>query len=119
MKEAQERREKRRQERFEQQLTEAKERQRARTSSIKEPPNNLDAEQAVLGAILNDNRMLDDLAEIVRAEDFYNHANRTIFEAMSEVVYSGATADLITVDDYLQRRGKAEDFSPTTSVAAR
>ena len=73
---------------------------------INEPPHSLNAEQAVLGAILSDNRVLDDLSDIVRAQDFYNHANRTIFEAIAETVYAGATADLITVDDYLQRRGQ-------------
>ena len=45
-------------------------------------PNNIEAEQAVLGSILIDNKAADMLVPVLREEDFYLPANRTIFRAM-------------------------------------
>ena len=49
-------------------------------------PNNLDAEQAVLGCLLIDNECQTELMYQVKAEDFYTEAHKSIFEAMIKVV---------------------------------
>src|SRR5262245_58661140 len=52
------------------------------TSEIldRQPPRNLDAEKAVLGSILLLPHICDDVSLVIRPEDFYDDANRTIFE---------------------------------------
>ena len=47
-------------------------------------PHNTDAEQALLGSILIDNRTADQLIPTLRAEDFYVSANRSVFAAMRD-----------------------------------
>ena len=46
------------------------------------PPQNLEAEQGVLGSILLSHEALDDVVEVLRADHFYSEANQRIFEAI-------------------------------------
>jgi replicative DNA helicase len=68
------------------------------------PPHSVDAEQALLGAILRDPRAWGRAA--VSAEDFYRHDHRTIFAAMSAVASRGV--DAVTVANHLRQRGELE-----------
>lgn len=69
------------------------------------PPNNLEAERCVLGAIMQDREALSVSMEMVRADDFYHPANREIFDAMHALNAQGMPVDLVTVDEELSRRG--------------
>ncbi len=64
-----------------------------------ELPYSTDAEQAVLGAILVDASILDDVAAILRADMFYNQQNADIFREMLMLQSSGKPVDLVTVLD--------------------
>ncbi|XXX79120.1 replicative DNA helicase [Sorangium sp. So ce134] len=68
------------------------------------PPNNLDAEGAVLSAILNQPERLDEVVGLLKPEHFYSDANGRIFEAMTEVSTSGAAVDAVSVADWLRAR---------------
>ena len=46
------------------------------------PPQNLEAESAVLGAILVNKEVMDKIADVLIAEDFYSQANQTIYRAI-------------------------------------
>jgi len=61
------------------------------------PPHSEQAEQAVLGAILQRNDLFDDVAELINQEDFYIRAHRVIFEAISQEVKKGRPADVVTI----------------------
>ncbi len=70
------------------------------------PPQHLEAELAVLGALLIDPATADDVAPLLDAQDFYRDAHREVFLAILELLSSsGRQVDVITVSDQLRRRG--------------
>lgn len=73
------------------------------------PPHSVDAEQSVLGALLQDTRAWDRLEGMLSAEDFYRHDHRLIFSTASALVDKGQPADVLTVFDALQASGNAEE----------
>ncbi len=72
------------------------------------PPNNADAEKSVLGCMLQDRDVLSSAMEQLIADDFYQPANREIFDAMHTLHLQGMPVDLVTVDEELRRRGTLE-----------
>jgi replicative DNA helicase len=73
------------------------------------PPHSVEAEQSVLGALLIDATAWDQVADVVRAEDFYRPDHRLIFEAFGELVAAGRPGDVITVSEQLERRARLVD----------
>lgn len=71
-------------------------------------PNNQDAERSVLGSMLLDENVLDDILEQLHAEDFYASGHRRIFEGMARIRALGNSVDLVTLNDDLRRRGTLE-----------
>ncbi|MHB8381537.1 MAG: replicative DNA helicase [Candidatus Binataceae bacterium] len=72
------------------------------------PPQNLEAEQSVLGAILLDNDAINFALETITADDFYRESHREIFRAMAELSDHSQPVDAITLTDALRNRGKLE-----------
>jgi len=72
------------------------------------PPQNLEAEQAVLGAVLMDGRALDQVAALVRAEDFYKEAHGRIYSGMQDLYRQREPVDTVTVVNWLTDKGKLE-----------
>jgi replicative DNA helicase len=70
----------------------------------KVPPQNVEAEQSVLGSILLDNNALTTALELLKHEDFYRESHRKIFSAMSDLFDKNEPIDLITLTDHLKRR---------------
>ena len=77
------------------------------------PPNNADAEKSVLGCMMQDREALSVAFELLCADDFYQPANREIFDAMHQLNQQGMPIDLVTVDDELTRRGTLEGVGGT------
>lgn len=77
-------------------------------SDPKVPPQNLEAEQSVLGAILLDNMAMAKAMEVITEEDFYRGAHRKIFTAMLDLSESGEAIDQITLTEHLKRKGELE-----------
>ena len=78
---------------------------RADPATLKLPPQNVEAEQAVLGAILLDNQALYKALEVIGPDEFYRPAHRRIFEAMIELSEQNQVVDLVTLTDHLQHAG--------------
>ncbi|WP_293728456.1 replicative DNA helicase [uncultured Phascolarctobacterium sp.] len=74
------------------------------------PPQNIEAEQSVLGAMLIDKEAIAKATEILSADDFYREAHRVIFNAMLELYNKNEAVDMITVTDILRRDNKLEDI---------
>jgi len=72
------------------------------------PPQNIEAEEAVLGALLIDPDAIIRLTTIVRPEDFYREKNGWIFDAMLTLHERREPVDYLTVCDELERRGQLE-----------
>ena len=70
----------------------------------KVPPQNLDAEMSLIGAILIDEEVLIDIAEIVKAIDFYDKRHATIFAAIIRLYEHHQPVDLLTLTAELKKR---------------
>ena len=62
------------------------------------PPNSVEAEQSVLGAMMQDENAVLQAAEALSTDDFYQPAHREIFEAMVALHHQQRPIDLVTVD---------------------
>lgn len=74
------------------------------------PPQNIEAEQAVLGAMLIDKEAIIQVSEILTNIDFYRETHRVIFEAMLELYNKHEAVDMVTVTEILKRDNKLEDI---------
>jgi replicative DNA helicase len=74
----------------------------------KVPPQNLDAEAAVLGGILVENEAIDVVVENLVADDFYREAHRKIFRTMLQLHEKNEPCDVITISEALQARNELE-----------
>jgi replicative DNA helicase len=82
------------------------------------PPHNLDAERAVLGAVLLEGReTLPRVIEILRATDFYTEAHRHVFEAMLRLFDRGEPVDLLTLTEELRRSDQLQAAGGPAALA--
>ncbi len=82
------------------------------------PPHNLDAERAVLGAILLEGReTLPRVIELLRTSDFYTEAHRTMFETTLRLFDRGEPVDLITLSEELRRSDALETVGGPAALA--
>jgi replicative DNA helicase len=75
----------------------------------REPPHNLEAEEAVLGAVLTAGRLLAEVAAILEEADFYRPAHRAIWRAMLRLADRGEPTDPVTVLGELSHAGELQD----------
>jgi len=68
------------------------------------PPQSIDAEMSLLGAVLIDEEVLADISEHVKANDFYDKRHGTIFDAMMRLYEKHRPVDLLTLSDELKRK---------------
>src|SRR5215471_11920326 len=81
------------------------------------PPQNVEAEQSVLGAILLDNDAINQAIEILTADDFYRESHREIFRAMVALSERNQPVDAITLTDALRTAGVLEAVGGTGYIA--
>lgn len=72
------------------------------------PPQNIEAEQSVLGAIMLENEVFPRVIEIISHEDFYKEAHRKIFNAMIGLFEKDKPIDLITITEELRKRNEVD-----------
>jgi replicative DNA helicase len=80
------------------------------TAQVLAPPHSLDAEKAVLGAVLRDADAFNLIADKLKAEQFYLDAHRDIFQAMCELYQLNEPTDILTVAEKLRRQHADNDF---------
>ncbi|CAJ1317302.1 replicative DNA helicase [Paenibacillus sp. PK4536] len=81
------------------------------------PPQNVEAEQAALGAILLQSEALITVMERVDSEDFYDKSHQLIYEAMVNLGEENQPIDLITLTSLLQDRSQLEDIGGVSYLA--
>ncbi|MHB8916871.1 MAG: replicative DNA helicase [Desulfocucumaceae bacterium] len=84
----------------------------------KVPPQNIDAEQSVLGALFMDRDALYRVSRFLKPEDFYLEGHRLIFKAFLELDDAGVPPDLVTITDLLRQQGFLEKVGGVTYVAS-
>jgi replicative DNA helicase len=82
------------------------------------PPQNLEAEQSVLGAVLLDNAVLPRVIEILQPEDFYRGQHRRIFAGMVELFERDESIDLITLRERLEQKNLLEEVGGAVYLAS-
>ena len=70
--------------------------------ALKIPPHSIEAEQAVLGGLMLDNRAWDLIADRVREHDFYRHDHRLIYSVMATATHQNRPLDVLTVCEALK-----------------
>jgi len=81
-------------------------------------PQNMEAEQAVLGGILIDNEAIHQVLEIIEVEDFYRESHRKIFLVFLELYEQNQPIDLVTVCEALQKKQQLEEVGGATFLAS-
>jgi len=82
------------------------------------PPHNLDAERAVLGAVLLEGReTLPRVIEVLRPSDFYTEAHRAIYQAMLALFDRGEPVDVLTLTEELRRSDQLQFVGGPAALA--
>ena len=80
-------------------------------------PHDSDAEKAVLGAVFLNPEAINEASDIVQPDDFYERANRLVFQAMINIADRGAEIDPITLQDELKKNNQLEDIGGIAYVS--
>ena len=75
----------------------------------KVPPNDIEAEQAIIGSMLTDRDAVISAIEVLKPEDFYREDNKTIYEAILNLYTRSEPIDVITVRAELESMGKLDN----------
>ena len=70
--------------------------------SFRELPNNIEAEQSVIGSILVQNEIFDEINTIISSINFYDPMHQKIFSAIESLIYKGMLANPITLKNYFE-----------------
>lgn len=82
------------------------------------PPQNIEAEESVLGALMIDKNAIIRVADIVRSEDFYRPAHSTIFDAIIGLYEKSEPIDLLTVTNELKEKDKLTAIGGSSYLTA-
>ena len=74
------------------------------TNKENQLPNNIEAEQSLIGSILLNNEMFDEISLIVSNKNFYDPMHQKIFSAIEKLIYSGMLANPITLKNYFENQ---------------
>ena len=73
------------------------------SNKFEELPNNIEAEQSVIGSILLSNEIFDDINLIISSKNFYDPIHKKIYEALEKLIYGGMLANPITLKNYFEK----------------
>ena len=79
-------------------------------SQFKLPPQNIEAEQSILGGILLDNEVFHRVLEVLNEDDFYHAAHRKVFLSMIELYENNEPVDLITLTNALKNKNQLDEI---------
>ena len=68
-----------------------------------ELPNNIEAEQSVIGSILLSNEIFDEVTLVISSKNFYDPVHKRIFESLEKLIYGGLLANPITLKNYFEK----------------
>ena len=71
-------------------------------TEFKELPNNIEAEQAVIGSVLISNEIFDDISAIISEKNFYDPLHQKIYSAINNLIFKGMLANPITLKSYFE-----------------
>ncbi len=81
------------------------------------PPQNIDAEESIISAILLDRNALIEIVDLLEPEDFYKKAHQEIFKAAVKLFSDNEPVDLVTLANKMKESGKLEEVGGATFLA--
>lgn len=82
------------------------------------PPQNIEAEEAVLGSILIDKEAITKIADFLKPEDFYRDKNRFVYESMLDLYGQNEPLDLVSISNRLNEKNQLEAIGGRAYVAS-
>lgn len=73
------------------------------------PPQNIEAEQSLLGSLLIDKEAIIKIGDLIVSDDFYNHHHKTIYEAMLDLYAKHDPVDILSLSNRLEEKGKLQE----------
>lgn len=104
-------------------MAEYKKKDKGKTKQINEilgnrvPPHNVEAEMAVIGAMLLDRNSISKVAGVLETDAFYNQANRLIYDTVIDMYDRQISIDIVTLADELQRKNVLDAVGGTYFLA--
>ena len=86
-------------------------------NEAKQMPQAVEAENAVIGALMLDSKSFQDIESIVSTDDFYTEKNRILFETISSINRNRGVVDMITVMQELMRVGKLDEIGGAFAIS--
>jgi replicative DNA helicase len=81
------------------------------------PPQNIEAEQSVIGSILLENEAISKALEILKPDDFYYGSHQQVFQCMIELFEKNEPTDFITITERLKKKKKLEEIGGASYIA--
>lgn len=81
------------------------------------PPQNIPAEQSVLGGLMLEQDAWDHVSDILTENDFYKPSHRTVYGCIRELNKRGQPTDLVTISNYLMQTGQLDNVGGPTYLA--
>ena len=72
-------------------------------NKLEELPNNIEAEQSVIGSILLSNEIFDEINILISSKNFYDPMHQKIYSAIESLIYKGLLANPITLKNYFEK----------------
>jgi replicative DNA helicase len=91
---------------------------KSKTSDIRVPPHNSDAEKSVLGSLMLDKDAIIRVADLVRVGDFYNDHHNKIYETMLELYDEREPIDLLSLSNKLEEKEQLEKIGGSSYLAS-
>ncbi len=89
----------------------------AATEALRIPPHSQEAEQSVLGGLMLDNSVWDQVADQIVEDDFYRRDHRLIFRAITQLAAKDTPFDVITLSEWLESRAELSNIGGLTYLA--
>ncbi len=86
-------------------------------TAIRTLPHNLEAEQALLGAMLEDNRIIDNFSDFLRPMHFFMPVHQRIYDAILKLTERGQNADAVTVKAYFESDNDLKDVGGAAYIS--
>ena len=87
-------------------------------TAARQAPYSIEAEQAVLGGLLLDNRAWNDIADRLGEQDFYRADHQLIWRAICDLIGAGKPCDFVTLTEHLRHRGLLEEAGGLSYLGA-
>ena len=81
------------------------------------PPQNVEMEQSILGAILQNNEAIIRLADTLQEEDFYHDAHRLLYRAMLDLFQENIPIDVLSVNEWLKKKNRLDSIGGPAYLA--